>query len=526
MKPNSQLVSSRASSVALVLWTVVCSLVAASGKQAPVSPPTDIPEASRRAEAGDVKGMVELAYLYLEGSAVTRNLDLAVRWYRAAAERHHPVAMNNYGWMHEHGIGVERNAAEAARWYRLAAEAGDVTAMTNLGQILKLGLAGEMSADDARWHRQQSAGPRPPAVVRNDAVAMSWLRKAAQAGDGTAMANLVEMYRSGRADDAPDNARERAVAWAEKAAAAGNPHGLYVMSSYPRPEPPDSRAGRMYTAEEIAAARTKEAIAARETAYAQRVAELERDRMGYLRRAGSMGHSRALSEFATLLTTKQSSLLSRINASLPPRARAEADRVRQANEAYSAELPVVATWLRRAADANDGGAMARLGVWYCHGIGVAENAREGLRLIQHAVDLGSASGYIELAEIHGEGSCGQPRDPAKRRQLLEQLANHPDRDNAAIGRRMVNDQVAEAALLARQAPQWETLRSTVMLLTMWIALDAVSGGDGVGSINGGSAMTSPQASRTQRCEFVSTSFMTVHGSRSIMGGPGTMRVCR
>jgi TPR repeat protein len=55
-------------------------------------------------------------------------------------------------------------------------------------------------------------------VRPNDALAASWLRRAADQGHGEAQYQLGRLYLSGRG--VPDDRRE-AVAWLTKAAAAG-----------------------------------------------------------------------------------------------------------------------------------------------------------------------------------------------------------------------------------------------------------------------------------------------------------------
>src|SRR5690348_4708253 len=69
----------------------------------------NIQQLTSRASAGDVQAMMALGMLHLEGAATPRDPGIAARWYGAAAQKKHPVAMNNFGWMHEHGIGVSRS---------------------------------------------------------------------------------------------------------------------------------------------------------------------------------------------------------------------------------------------------------------------------------------------------------------------------------------------------------------------------------------------------------------------------------
>jgi TPR repeat protein len=46
--------------------------------------------------------------------------------------------MTKLGWMYEHGQGrFPKDDARAVSWYRKAADAGDAAGMTNLGWILR-----------------------------------------------------------------------------------------------------------------------------------------------------------------------------------------------------------------------------------------------------------------------------------------------------------------------------------------------------------------------------------------------------
>jgi uncharacterized protein len=491
----------------------------------------NVQQITSRASAGDVTAMVQLGYLYLEGSAVSRDQAAAARWYRAAAEKKHRVAMNNYGWMHEHGIGVARNPVEAALWYQRAAEAGNITAMTNLAQLYKYGLAGVNTPEEAAWYAREvrTGAGRPAGVVRNDAAAMAWFRRAAQAGDGTAMAEMVDMYRYGRSDDdAGERRRDVAISWAEKAAAAGNPHGLFVVASYPRPEPPPPAPppGRFWTPEEIAAMRTPEARAAQRAARDKRTADQENERMQFLRRAAEMGHSQALSELAGWLRPKWAAMTGEFSANLPPQLRKDADRMRDEAKAYAPEFPQVAGWLRKAANEGDADAMAWFGEWTCRGIGVPKNEPEGVKSILRSVEAGSVQGHLTLSRMHSDGLFAYPKDPAKAREVLQQLATHPQR--AGLGKQLLADYDASAARSAQsRSTPWDGLRPALILLAVWAGLTIVHGDVGSGGSGGGGLMLpgASGAGRRQNCRYEAINAQTVNGARSVLGGSGTWLRC-
>jgi TPR repeat protein len=105
--------------------------------------------------------------------------------------------MNNIGWLYRNGLGVPQDYAEAMRWYRKAADAGDSSAMTNIGGLYENG-----------W-----------ACRQDYAEAMRWYRKAADAGNSSAMNNIGWLYQNGLG--VPQDYAE-AMRWYRKAADAGN----------------------------------------------------------------------------------------------------------------------------------------------------------------------------------------------------------------------------------------------------------------------------------------------------------------
>jgi TPR repeat protein len=58
--------------------------------------------------------------------------ELALDWFRKAAEQGHAGAQDNLGLRYEHGQGVEQDHGIAAHWYRKAAEQGFAGAQYHL----------------------------------------------------------------------------------------------------------------------------------------------------------------------------------------------------------------------------------------------------------------------------------------------------------------------------------------------------------------------------------------------------------
>jgi TPR repeat protein len=81
--------------------------------------------------------MNRLGVLYQEGHGVPKNYELALQWYRKAADAGNATAIYNLGLMYELGQGVRKDSGAAVVWYRKAAEAGNEDAKKRLQQLEK-----------------------------------------------------------------------------------------------------------------------------------------------------------------------------------------------------------------------------------------------------------------------------------------------------------------------------------------------------------------------------------------------------
>ena len=75
--------------------------------------------------------------------AFARNDEIAVAWYRRAAELGEDTAQYNLGYMYTHGYGVPQDLVHAYMWFTLARAAGNDAAAFALNEI-----AVHMYADD------------------------------------------------------------------------------------------------------------------------------------------------------------------------------------------------------------------------------------------------------------------------------------------------------------------------------------------------------------------------------------------
>jgi cell division protein FtsZ len=146
---------------------------------------------------GSPEELFEKADSYYHGQGVRKNLALALRSYRKAAELGHAAAQNRLGWMYEKGEGVDADYGEAITWYRKAAEQGHINAMNDLGYMYRQG-----------WGVEQNYGD-----------AMHWFRKAAEKYDSYAEYNLGQMYENGWGTEKD---MDEAVRWFRRSAARGH----------------------------------------------------------------------------------------------------------------------------------------------------------------------------------------------------------------------------------------------------------------------------------------------------------------
>lgn len=60
--------------------------------------------------------------MYRDGLGVSQDYEVAVGWFRRAAEQGEALGQANLGWMYENGRGVQRDRVEAVCWNRRAAD--------------------------------------------------------------------------------------------------------------------------------------------------------------------------------------------------------------------------------------------------------------------------------------------------------------------------------------------------------------------------------------------------------------------
>lgn len=129
----------------------------------------------RAARAGNVFGMVNVAYAYQHGEGVERDCKKAFYWYKKSAEAQDARGMNYLADAYYKGIGVEQNYIEAFYWHKKSAEAGSAKGMNNLARAYSCGHG----------------------VEKDLSKAVYWFEQAAELGDIDSMQHLSECYQYG-----------------------------------------------------------------------------------------------------------------------------------------------------------------------------------------------------------------------------------------------------------------------------------------------------------------------------------------
>lgn len=91
------------------------------------------------ARAGNAAAQRNIGHLFRLGLGVSKDLKVAVNWYRLAADQGLSRAQANLGVMYLRGEGIARDLVKAADWFNKAAEQGHVISQYNLALMLEQG---------------------------------------------------------------------------------------------------------------------------------------------------------------------------------------------------------------------------------------------------------------------------------------------------------------------------------------------------------------------------------------------------
>jgi uncharacterized protein len=130
----------------------------------------------KAADLGEAMAINNIGGLYRDGNGVIQNYRHAMMWYRRAADLGDASAVNNIGVLYEGGKGIEQDYREALAWYNKAADLGVAIAMYNIAGLYKNGRG----------------------VTQDYREAIVWYRKAADLDEASAMYDLGYLYDGGR----------------------------------------------------------------------------------------------------------------------------------------------------------------------------------------------------------------------------------------------------------------------------------------------------------------------------------------
>nr|WP_321455025.1 tetratricopeptide repeat protein [uncultured Cohaesibacter sp.] len=152
--------------------------------------------AQKSADAGEIRGLLYLGKIWMEGLGVSKDLDKALGYFRQADEAGDMKSARYIGL-----IALERHKdTEAARWFEKGAIEGDITSQYYLGRAYQAG----------------------DGVPQDFAAALKWYTTAATRGDLIAsdgMVGLASLYEQGQG--VPTDL-EKAKGLYQKAADLGN----------------------------------------------------------------------------------------------------------------------------------------------------------------------------------------------------------------------------------------------------------------------------------------------------------------
>ena len=191
------------------------------------------------ANNGVVSAQYELAKRFVNGDGVVRNDAEAYKWYRKAAEQGHADSQYMVGRYLEEGLGgIAKKAYEAVQWYRKAAEQGHKDAQFKLGQFL---CEGKGTAKDEKeglvWYKkaaEQGHAEAKTAAYKIEGIikkreAFDNLVQSANNGVVSAQYELAKRFVNGDGvvrDDA------EAYEWYRKAAEQGHADSQYMVGRY------------------------------------------------------------------------------------------------------------------------------------------------------------------------------------------------------------------------------------------------------------------------------------------------------
>jgi TPR repeat protein len=210
---------------------------------ASVTFPQKLAQLRRDAQAHDPNAAWQLGMIYMRGSGIPRDAELAKRWLSQSAEEGFVWAQYNLGVLLSSDEDGLQDLSAAVRWWRLAADAGMPEAQYNLGEACSRGAGTELDAGQAaEWMRKAANQGFAPAqynlaiylvsgfgLASNPAAAADWYRRAADQDFVEAKHNLAFLYFEG--SGVPQDL-EQGLDWLRQAAESRLPASQFALAGY------------------------------------------------------------------------------------------------------------------------------------------------------------------------------------------------------------------------------------------------------------------------------------------------------
>lgn len=109
----------------------------------------------KAANSGHQRAQYDLAWCYLHGELVNRNINKAVELFKSSNLDIPPSELTFIGYYYDIGDGTSVDKTEAMDYYRKAASQGDATAMYNIGVFYENGIVVYKSVQEALdWYKK------------------------------------------------------------------------------------------------------------------------------------------------------------------------------------------------------------------------------------------------------------------------------------------------------------------------------------------------------------------------------------
>lgn len=173
-----------------------------------VVPPSDDPNDYRDEEERKADAAFEMGMRYKNGDGVEPNAEMAVAYFKIAAELGHMLAQMAVGSYYY----AMNDCYEAIKWIGMAAELGNAEALFNMGVFYMEGMGCDQDMELSAKYFHRAARRRHPeaqfaygdllsngwGVEQDEKKAIKWFSDAAENGHVEAMFRLGEIYEEGK----------------------------------------------------------------------------------------------------------------------------------------------------------------------------------------------------------------------------------------------------------------------------------------------------------------------------------------